>query len=90
MTIQEEDETHKEFASQPPANQMAYADAMKKQLTKQEKTERLMKQKQMNETRKNEKLQQLENLSKLQIAKILNGKKESEIRGRDKELIKEL
>ena len=35
-------------------------------------------------------MRQLENLSKLQIAKILNGKKESEIRGRDKELIKEL
>ena len=69
---------------------MAYAEKTKKQLTTKEKKERQQKQKQLNETRKNEKLQQLENLSKIQIAKILNGKKETEIRGRDKELIKEL
>ena len=92
MTTEKEKETSQEveFSSQPPANQMAYAEATKRQLTTKEKKERQQKQKQLNETRKNEKSQQLENLSKIQIAKILNGKKETEIRGRDKELIKEL
>ena len=54
---------------------MAYAKAMKKQLTNKEKKKRLMKQNQISETKKNDKLQQLENLCKLLIAKILNGKK---------------
>ena len=92
ITTEKEKETSQEveFSSLPPANQMAYAEVTKKQLTIKEKKERQQKQKQLNEARKNEKLQQLENLSKIQIAKILNGKKETEVRGRDKELIKEL
>ena len=58
MTTEKEKETSKEveFSSQPPANQMAYAEATKRQLTTKEKKERQQKQKQLNETRKNEKL----------------------------------
>ena len=86
MLITEDDETEKktEFASQPPGNKMAYAEAMKKQLSNKAKIERMVNLKQISEIKKTEKLQQMKNVSTIQIAKLLNGKKESEIRGRDR------
>ena len=81
-----------------PCNQQAYANATKKNnLTEKERKEKEKQRKRKEEDRKRmaeikrkDKLREHEEMSMIELQKLLNGRREKEIKGNEKEILREV